>query len=431
MKKIFFLMLAFLIWSAASMNAQVRIGGMTDPHGSAVLDLNTADATNNGTLGLALPRVELQSTEDQSTIANPVVGLAVYNTTKMGSGVTAVVPGIYVFTGTAWALQAPPVIITQPESFSWSRLYEEEGDPNSTVTEFSPVLTVAASGAGLTYQWYKKAINKNAADTLLTFETNSTYAPTVTTWGMNSYYCVVSNAYGNVKSDMADVAAGCGAKTVSGGWLKFMCYNLGGKKGDDPFVFNPSDSTNLGKFYQWGRPDSIARTAAVPDNFIKTTAYPYDWRIPEGYATPISASYYQDDYLWRTSKNGNQDPCPAGWHVPSQSAFGAIFNGTADKDVPGNATANTWTPTGTWALGTGNGGYAVKPDGVTTTLFFPAAGNRAYGAGTLTNIGFKATYWSCSTAASVVLGLSFDSGLVGPSDIHVRGQGFSVRCVSE
>jgi hypothetical protein len=40
MKKMMFLMLTLLIWSAASMNAQVRIGGTSDPNPAAVLDLN-------------------------------------------------------------------------------------------------------------------------------------------------------------------------------------------------------------------------------------------------------------------------------------------------------------------------------------------------------------------------------------------------------
>jgi hypothetical protein len=44
-------------------------------------------------------------------------------------------------------------------------------------------------------------------------------------------------------------------------------------------------------------------------------------------------------------------------------------------DISGNATANTWTSTGNWtwtsSINHGNGGYTVKTDGITTTLFFP------------------------------------------------------------
>jgi uncharacterized protein (TIGR02145 family) len=430
MKKIFFLMMTLLIWSAASMNAQVLIGGdgNSNPDPSAVLELKSAN------LGFLLPRVALKSTEDKTTIANPVAGLAVYNTATAGTGATAVVPGIYVFTGTTWTLQAPPVIITQPKSFSWSRLREANGDPNATLTTFSTALTVVASGDGLSYQWYQKAVNKNAADTKINAATSNTYTATLTAWGMNSYYCVVSNAYGSVTSNIAEVAAGCGAKTADGGWLKFMCYNLGGKKGADPFVFNVNDSTNLGKFYQWGRPDSIARTVAVPANCIAAPAYPYDWMIPAGYATPLNASYHQADHLWQNYKNGN-DPCPDGWHVPSQSAFNAIFKGTADADVPTNATANTWIPTGTFswtsAASYGNGGYAVKPDGVTTTLFFPATGFRASDTGSMHNVGWSGLYWISTPGVSGSFALAISANVVAPRYDVGRAGAISVRCISE
>jgi uncharacterized protein (TIGR02145 family) len=56
MKRIFFLMLALGMLSAASVNAQVRIGGTDDPQAGTVLDLNP-DNGDNGTLTLGLPRV--------------------------------------------------------------------------------------------------------------------------------------------------------------------------------------------------------------------------------------------------------------------------------------------------------------------------------------------------------------------------------------
>jgi hypothetical protein len=89
MKKIFFLMLAFLIGSAASTNAQVRIGGTDDPNPSTVLDLNATNATNNGALGLALPRVNFSdlATKLHGT-DTPPNGMLVYNTnTSLGAGI--------------------------------------------------------------------------------------------------------------------------------------------------------------------------------------------------------------------------------------------------------------------------------------------------------------------------------------------------------
>jgi uncharacterized protein (TIGR02145 family) len=187
--------------------------------------------------------------------------------------------------------------------------------------------------------------------------------------------------------------------------------------------------------HDWGRPDSIARTLAIPTNFIAATAYPYDWKISNGYKTAISDSYHQDDYLWRNHKNGATDPCPDGWHVPSQSAFAAIFNGTADVDVYGNATANTWTPTGTWswtsASDYGNGGMAVRPDGSTITLFFPNAGLRDSASGNLDRVGLNGTYWTSTTGAVGAYTINFSITSVWPGYIMRRAMGYSVRCVSQ
>jgi hypothetical protein len=101
-QKMIFLALTLWMLSVASMNAQVRIGGEADPNSSAVFDLNATNTTDNGTLGLALPRVQLTSTDDAVTIGNPATGLVVYNTLTTGSGATAVVEGLYIYNGSKW-----------------------------------------------------------------------------------------------------------------------------------------------------------------------------------------------------------------------------------------------------------------------------------------------------------------------------------------
>jgi hypothetical protein len=98
MKKNLFLMLTFIVLGAASVNAQVRIGGVdTDtPTPGAVLDLNNATGGHVG--GLLLPKVNsltLNSVEAFSTepdAATKLVGLIVYNTATGAEG-------IYVWTG--------------------------------------------------------------------------------------------------------------------------------------------------------------------------------------------------------------------------------------------------------------------------------------------------------------------------------------------
>jgi len=102
MKKVlFFMFLLFLCLGTASVKAQVRIGGNTAPNASAVLDLNAND-TNNGTKGLALPRVGLTSnTMLLPGVTSNLTGMMVYNTTITGgAGVNTI--GIYFWNGATW-----------------------------------------------------------------------------------------------------------------------------------------------------------------------------------------------------------------------------------------------------------------------------------------------------------------------------------------
>ena len=112
MKKVLFLMFLLLLMGlgAASVKAQVRIGGNTPPNPAAALDLNADDsATPAGNKGaLALPRVSLASTTDKLNGATPITGMLVYNTNASmtnGFGV-----GMYFWDSGKWvkvALYAP------------------------------------------------------------------------------------------------------------------------------------------------------------------------------------------------------------------------------------------------------------------------------------------------------------------------------------
>jgi hypothetical protein len=97
MKKVLFFALLLTILGAASVNAQVRIGGDGAPHPTAVLDLNVTDATDSGNLGLALPRVNLIAETTQLNGTNPKDGTLVYNTnTGFGAGLYYWVTGKWV-----------------------------------------------------------------------------------------------------------------------------------------------------------------------------------------------------------------------------------------------------------------------------------------------------------------------------------------------
>jgi uncharacterized protein YjdB len=99
------------------MNAQVTIGSSTGPDDSAVLDLNSG---GTGHKGLLLPRINLASETDATTIPNPAEGLIVYATgdlTVKGDQ-AGLAKGVYVWDGEKWqagSAGAEPPIETPDE----------------------------------------------------------------------------------------------------------------------------------------------------------------------------------------------------------------------------------------------------------------------------------------------------------------------------
>ena len=100
MKKVLFLLLFFVGFGAANVNSQVRIGGDGAPNDAAVLDLNADDDTNDGTKGLALPRVSLNDDGTPLTGTPVIDGIMVYNTNTSMAGGSGV--GIYYWVNSKW-----------------------------------------------------------------------------------------------------------------------------------------------------------------------------------------------------------------------------------------------------------------------------------------------------------------------------------------
>jgi hypothetical protein len=227
MKKVFFLMLLLTGLGAAGVKAQVTIGDLVAPDNYSLLDL----VTTNIKKGIHLPR--LTTTERDALIpATPTdrvaaKGLAVFNTTT----------NCYdVWNGEQWlslCTNSAPVITVQPRAFSWKETtagtdYTGVTSPTNTTPLNNATISVTATGA-TSYQWYEVARTGKATVAEGTSDA-AAYTPVGTALGMKEYYCVVSNAFGSVKSDIAKVAVGCGAMTMNSGWRTFMCYNLGATK---------------------------------------------------------------------------------------------------------------------------------------------------------------------------------------------------------
>jgi len=102
-RNVFFLMLFLIIYQITNLSAQVRIGGLTKPNPATVLDLNANDATNDGSKGLALPRVSLSDTLALLNGTTPPDGTMVFNTN------TGLGEGIYVWGANKWSQVIAPL----------------------------------------------------------------------------------------------------------------------------------------------------------------------------------------------------------------------------------------------------------------------------------------------------------------------------------
>jgi len=91
MKIIIRSLIVIFYFSSSNVFSQVGIGTVT-PNASSILEIKS----NNS--GLLIPRINLTSTTDVTTIASPAVSLLIYNTSSSG-GLT---PGFYFWDGSIW-----------------------------------------------------------------------------------------------------------------------------------------------------------------------------------------------------------------------------------------------------------------------------------------------------------------------------------------
>jgi uncharacterized protein (TIGR02145 family) len=232
-----------------------------------------------------------------------------------------------------------------------------------------------------------------------------------------TFTVVATNAVGNSVASAASGAVtplSCSANV--GGTIKvFACYNLGVTGTQDALSYQSGN--NNGALYQWGRQTDghEVRTsstqagpvsAPVDNRFITNITAPNDWINP------------QNNSLWLDASKTTNDPCPAGFRVPTQAQWGGLFRDGTTSSAPGTATRNTWT----W---TGNG-FTVG-----SSLYLPAAGIRHVSAAALNFVGTYGYYWSSTVPGTTAYTLFFNSVNVNPGGKYTRGGGFSVRCISE
>ena len=120
---------------AASVKAQVRIGGNTAPNAAAVLDLNVDDSDAGNKGALALPRVSLANATAQLNGTTPLKGMLVYN---IGGTLGA---GVYYWDGVTWMVLLPLGLYT-----TWTKTFD--ADINVPAIAAGSYVRVTATGVG-------------------------------------------------------------------------------------------------------------------------------------------------------------------------------------------------------------------------------------------------------------------------------------------
>ena len=193
------------------------------------------------------------------------------------------------------------------------------------------------------------------------------------------------------------------ATATDGAKTRGLYYQFGRK---DPFVGSTEiydingTSKSTGATIATGKV-TFAKAVQTPATFYTYGSGNNDWASPNNY----------------TSKNWNDisesdgktffDPCPEGWRLPTKAEYSNF-----------STTTFTWDATNSGRTYNGN--------------WFPAAGYRSSGDGSMSSVGSNGYYWSASPYSEFYgYYLYFYSGSVDPAYNNNRAGGFSVRCVQE
>lgn len=190
-----------------------------------------------------------------------------------------------------------------------------------------------------------------------------------------------------------------GANTACSAGRIWMDRNLGASR----VATSSTDTEAYGDLYQWGRladghqsrtspTTATLSTGDVPGHgsFITAVSSPYDWRTP------------QNNTLWQGA-SGTNNPCPAGFRVPT--------------DVELDAERLSW------ASNNAAGAFA-------SPLKLVLTGFRYNDSGTLFLVGSDGYYWSSTVDGIYGRYLNFSGG--GANLInYFRASGYSVRCLKD
>ncbi len=385
--------MAVLVVGPLNLSAQVTVGGTT-PDPSAVVDMQSTDK------GFLWPRL---STSERNAISSPATGLIIFNTNTLCIEINQGTPStpqwekIKCRTGVISTLDCSTSTVTGPLSAGQSASGVSVSVPYTGGNGgYYAGQTVTSTGVtGLTASL--SAGNLSTGAGTLTYSITGTPA----SGGTASF---ALNSCGQTCTLNALVCStGCCAKISATEYKHFMCHNLGvANMSADPFT--PSWEI-IGGYWQWGKKLEAAPGPTASDPKADAII---------GWNTSLAANGSWID----NSKTAN-DPCPAGYRVPTKSQWDAVIS------------SNTLTNVGTWSTnGFENTNYSSGKM-VGNNLFLPAAGYKTYNTGASRFRGGVGYYWSTTvTDSSNAWSMRFTSGIAN-SLMLIRSYGIPIRCIEE
>lgn len=179
-----------------------------------------------------------------------------------------------------------------------------------------------------------------------------------------------------------------------------------------------------GLLYQWGRKFGQAYeagTLALTDNMSKEDDTEAN-KNKFGNNGELNPNWFEgnpDNTLWNESSRGSNDPCPAGWRVPTSAELSAL---TANKS---SWVSETKQGSGYWFSGSQTYSESVP------RIFLAAAGCRLYETGVAEYFNTNGLYWSSSFDNSSFPYAIFFYNESLESYAFTWAFGYSVRCVAE
>jgi len=262
-----------------------------------------------------------------------------------------------------------------------------------------------SDGTIASYAWTKTGGTGSATPVITSPSSATTTVTGINTIGTYIFTLTATDNNAATATSTVTITANIPSAIVGGPGgttLSFMEHNLGADYSAD--ANTPAQALN-GNYYQWGR-SAVAATAATSSGAIA------------GWNTTVAASNSWNSGTEAAPVKTANDPCPAGYRIPTAAELGALLN----------VNGNTYSHVGTFSNSPTNfnAGLRITYAG-SPRLYFPAAGNRSSTNGTLTTRGSYANYYNSNFSNNSLWFNGSPSG-VGVSGV-AQTTGCSIKCI--